>query len=726
VLQHFGFQFSSPQATPLSTGHSLSAPPSDESVEPSGPYPELVGCLITSGMGLELGGQSSVVLTGHSDTSWVDDQATQRSSQGYIFSLGSGSVSWRSSRSSSVLGSSCEAEIYAGAMAAQELYWLTYLLTDLGERPRSPPVLYVDNKAMLALCHEQRLEHRTKHIALRYFLARELQQRCQLRLSYMASRANTPDVFTKALGSGDHQRFCTALGLAPTLPHLLANLVSPGQLTDKGANLQTEEGVTRIIASGGQVAAMARYRHRLLCLDLKPWPASNGATAEAACNGTVAASACTNTTAGAACNGTVAAAACNGTAAGAACNGTVAAMTCNGMTKAVADGAASLKTYAVGSKATPNLWHARLGHVHFDAVKRTATSGGMLGMDLEKGGEDMPCTSCNEAKLTHESFLLHDECEEQWHFAFQQFLWVVNRVHRSTLPHGVTPHLVVFKVKADVSTVRVFGCMVQYLIPEHERAGKLASKTRWGMHLGMSMESKGWHVVDVESKRMVITRDARFYEDMTLERWQKWHARVGDGNDQSTPPFASVPSLFPEPHDPEQNPPPPRTVIVVPVPSVQGGEQPLDPSVGPLGSKAPTAPPPLDPPSVADSAPMGPDDGPLEVGTSMTDHEEEEEVAVDEQLPMAHEHEPSPAVPPIQPIPPPPRRSSRPNKGVPPIRFQPSAMTAQDADDEDNPYDVACLAEDDCDMDSDDEVEYPDKDEEEVLGEVSSSTWQLR
>ncbi|CAI7871308.1 unnamed protein product, partial [Closterium sp. NIES-54] len=78
-------------------------------------------------------------------------------------------------------------------MAAQELRWLTYLLTDLGEWPRSPPVLYVDNKAMLALSHEQRLEHRTKHIALRYFLARELQQRRQLRLSYVASRANIAD-----------------------------------------------------------------------------------------------------------------------------------------------------------------------------------------------------------------------------------------------------------------------------------------------------------------------------------------------------------------------------------------------------------------------------------------------------------------------------------------------------------------------------------------------------
>ncbi|CAI6003463.1 unnamed protein product [Closterium sp. NIES-65] len=263
VLQRFGFTYSSPQATPLPTRHSLSALPSDESVESSGPYAELVGCLMylmtctrpdlayplsilaryvapgrqrsehmaaakrvlrylcsTSGMGLVLGGRSPVVLTGHADASWADDQATQRSSQGYTFSLGSGSVSWRSTRSSSVLGSSCEAEIYAGAMAAQELRWLTYLLTDLGELPRSPPVLYVDNKAMLALCREQRLEHRTKHIALRYFLARELQQRGQLRLAYVASEANTADVFTKALAPCDHQRFCTQAGSCTCLASL--------------------------------------------------------------------------------------------------------------------------------------------------------------------------------------------------------------------------------------------------------------------------------------------------------------------------------------------------------------------------------------------------------------------------------------------------------------------------------------------------------------------------
>ncbi|CAI7839462.1 unnamed protein product [Closterium sp. NIES-53] len=121
-------------------------------------------------------------------------------------------------------------------MAAHDLCWLTYLLTDLGERPRSPPVLYVDNKAMIALCLEQKLEHRTKDIALRYFLAQELHQRGQLRLTYVASRANTADVFTKALGSGDHQRFCTALGLVDGLADLLEATATPPSMGSRRSN----------------------------------------------------------------------------------------------------------------------------------------------------------------------------------------------------------------------------------------------------------------------------------------------------------------------------------------------------------------------------------------------------------------------------------------------------------------------------------------------------------
>ncbi|CAI7884677.1 unnamed protein product [Closterium sp. NIES-54] len=171
VLQRFGFTYSSPQSTPLPTGHSLSAPPSDESVEPSGPYPELVGCLMylmtctRPDLAYPLSLLACYVAPGRlRKVHWDAAKRVLRFEDGLeLSSLVTqtlpGLTTWlRSGRH-------------------KELRWLTYLLTDLGEAPRSPPVLYVDNKAMLALCQEHRLEHRTKHIALRYFLARELQQR---------------------------------------------------------------------------------------------------------------------------------------------------------------------------------------------------------------------------------------------------------------------------------------------------------------------------------------------------------------------------------------------------------------------------------------------------------------------------------------------------------------------------------------------------------------------
>ncbi|CAI7729440.1 unnamed protein product, partial [Closterium sp. NIES-53] len=174
VLQRFKLQHSTVQRTPLAVDHRLIGPFPDEPFENSGPYTELVGCLMylmtctrpdlafplsilarfvaqgrhrlvhstaavrvakylatTSGVRLVLGGRQDVVLTGHCDSSYADDAETHRSTQGYCFSLGSGAVSWRSTRSSSVSTSTAQAEIYAGAMAAQELRWLAFLLSGL-------------------------------------------------------------------------------------------------------------------------------------------------------------------------------------------------------------------------------------------------------------------------------------------------------------------------------------------------------------------------------------------------------------------------------------------------------------------------------------------------------------------------------------------------------------------------------------------------------------------
>ncbi|CAI7729292.1 unnamed protein product [Closterium sp. NIES-54] len=68
VLQRFDFTYSSPQATPLSTCHSLSALPSDESVEPSGPRwwvaAEAAGTLAAGATGTLASGATGTRATG--------------------------------------------------------------------------------------------------------------------------------------------------------------------------------------------------------------------------------------------------------------------------------------------------------------------------------------------------------------------------------------------------------------------------------------------------------------------------------------------------------------------------------------------------------------------------------------------------------------------------------------------------------------------------------------
>ncbi|CAI7757382.1 unnamed protein product, partial [Closterium sp. NIES-53] len=108
VLQRFGFQYSSPQLTPLSTSHSLSAPPSDESVEPSGPCPEVVGCL----MYLMTCTRPDLAYPLSLLTRYV---APVRRAWGLCLEDG---VHLSSLVTQTPRGSSCEAKIYAGAIAA--------------------------------------------------------------------------------------------------------------------------------------------------------------------------------------------------------------------------------------------------------------------------------------------------------------------------------------------------------------------------------------------------------------------------------------------------------------------------------------------------------------------------------------------------------------------------------------------------------------------------------
>ncbi|CAI7743657.1 unnamed protein product [Closterium sp. NIES-53] len=181
-----------------------------------------------------------------------------------------------------------------------------------------------------------------------------------------------------------------------------------------------------------------------------------------------------------------------------------------------------------------------------------------------------------EMRTTVESvrtMLLHMGVQHHWwHLALRQAVWVRNCLERSTTPPGTTPYQLLTGKKPDLTLARVWGCMVQFMVPEQQRGGKLAPKARWGLHLGMSPESKGWEVLDLIDNKVVTSIEVIFYETLSLEVWK---AKFGpaSGRTQAHPPTDTSTAMVPllvevdEPADEdvvEVLPPPP--VLAPPFP----------------------------------------------------------------------------------------------------------------------------------------------------------------
>ncbi|CAI7821789.1 unnamed protein product [Closterium sp. NIES-53] len=142
------------------------------------------------------------------------------------------------------------------------------------------------------------------------------------------------------------------------------------------------------------------------------------------------------------------------------------------------------------------------------------------------------------------TMLLHMGMQHhRWHLALRQAVWVRNCLERSTMPSRTTPYQLLTRKKPDLTLARVWGCMVQFMVPEQKRGGKLVQKARWGLHLGVSPESK---VLDQTDNKVVTSVEVIFYKTLSLEVWT---AKFGpaSGRTQAHPPTdtttASVPLL---------------------------------------------------------------------------------------------------------------------------------------------------------------------------------------
>ncbi|CAI7800920.1 unnamed protein product [Closterium sp. NIES-53] len=100
--------------------------------------------------------------------------------------------------------------------------------------------------------------------------------------------------------------------------------------------------------------------------------------------------------------------------------------------------------------------------------------------------------------------------------------------------------------KPNLTLAWVWGCMVQFMIPEQKLGGKLAPKAHWGLHLGVSLKSKGWEVLDLTDNKVVTLVEVIFYETLSLEVWKAKYGPAS-GRTQAHPPTdtstATVPLL---------------------------------------------------------------------------------------------------------------------------------------------------------------------------------------
>jgi hypothetical protein len=64
------------------------------------------------------------LLVGFIDSDWVDDPDDRKSTAGYVFSLGSGPVTWACKKQQDIALSSVEVEYRAAINASQEALWL--------------------------------------------------------------------------------------------------------------------------------------------------------------------------------------------------------------------------------------------------------------------------------------------------------------------------------------------------------------------------------------------------------------------------------------------------------------------------------------------------------------------------------------------------------------------------------------------------------------------------
>jgi transposase InsO family protein len=162
---------------------------------------------------LRYGGECNIVLAGYCDADWAGNVDDRRSTTGFTFMLGGGSVCWNSKKQATVALSTTEAEYIAAAQATKEAVWMRQLLADLGYEQVHPTIIHDDNQGCLALIRNPAFHNRTKHIDIQHHFIREKVEKQEVELKFCSTQDMVADILTKGLTKMKHGQFRERLGL---------------------------------------------------------------------------------------------------------------------------------------------------------------------------------------------------------------------------------------------------------------------------------------------------------------------------------------------------------------------------------------------------------------------------------------------------------------------------------------------------------------------------------
>eukprot|EP00253_Pinus_taeda_P032875 PITA_32875 len=108
--------------------------------------------------------EASRLLVGFTDSDWASDLDDRKSTASYVFTLGSGPITWACKKQGAISLSFVEAEYHGSIEASKEALWLPQILSEFGFQQQHPTTLWCDNQSAIQLCKDPVQHQRSKHI----------------------------------------------------------------------------------------------------------------------------------------------------------------------------------------------------------------------------------------------------------------------------------------------------------------------------------------------------------------------------------------------------------------------------------------------------------------------------------------------------------------------------------------------------------------------------------